>query len=263
MTRTVTTWLRGLLVALALVCLAGSSQAQPGALPFDPTHYWTYHILDPIPVQQPIFARDQFFRQGVPLTVANQVRLLNWVHKNNSAVTDTILHYTWYDILEKIPVNKAVIVSNQFGSFPVEVVNLEFLLTPTLKNQTALQLPQANHYLCYRATGFPAPPLGYDFVDEWRVDFQHPQAMEFLCAPCVKQHLGVTYPVVDTVTHLAVYPITPTSDYFVPILTDQFAPHQHIVQQIPLEYLFVPSEKTERPTDVRRNTWGRVKQLYR
>jgi len=38
---------------------------------------------------------------------------------------------------------------------------------------------------------------------------------------------------------------------------------QQLVYQYPLEYLFVPSEKTDLPTDAKKDTWGRLKQMYR
>jgi len=266
MHRNATPWLRGLLAALGLVCLFGMAKAQPGGPQFDPTHYWTYHILDQFTTgPQPIFVRDQFFKQGVAVSVDSLDRLLNWVQKNNSAVTDTLIHYTWWNIIEKLPVNRLVTVTNQFGSFPVQVLNLEFLLAPAFKNFTNAvgQPPTANHYLCYKATGFPGPPVGFDMRDEWHVDFQKPQDLQYLCAPCLKQHLGQTFPVVDTVTHFAVYPITPTSQNFVPFILDQFLNHQHFVTQFPIEYLFVPSDKIDRPTASKRSTWGRLKELYR
>src|SRR5438552_6706044 len=137
MHRNATPWLRGLLAALGLVCVFGMAKAQPGGPQFDPTHYWTYHILDQFTTgPQPIFVKDQFFKQGVAVTVDSLDRLLNWVQKNNSAVTDTLIHYTWWNIIEKLPVNRLVTVTNQFGSFPVQVLNLEFLLAPALKHST-------------------------------------------------------------------------------------------------------------------------------
>src|SRR5882672_10481814 len=200
MRRTVTASLRPFTAALVLLALSGTARSQPGT-PFNPTHYWTYHNLQPAENPQPIFVKDQFFKQGVAVTVDSLERLLNWVHKNNSPVLDTLIHYTWWNIIEKLPVNKNVIVTNQFGSFPVQVLNLEFLLVPAFKNQSAGGIPPAtiaNHYLCYRATGFPGPPQGYDLQDEWKVDFQFPKEMEFLCNPCLKQHQGQTFPVIDT-----------------------------------------------------------------
>jgi hypothetical protein len=246
-----------------LLLLSASAGAQTNT-PFDPTHYWTYHNLQPFVQPQPIFVKDQFFRGGVPVTVDRFDRFLNWVQKNNSAVPDTFLHYTWWNIVEKLPVNRRAIVTNQFGSHIVTVLNLEFLLAPATKNQPATgAVPPANHYLCYRAVGFPGPPAAYDLVDEWKVDVQVPKDMEFLCTPCLKEHNGRVFPPVDTVTHLAVFPINPQSDVFVPFVTDQFIQMPLPVQQLPLEYLFVPSEKTELPTDVKRSTWGKIKSLYR
>jgi hypothetical protein len=255
--------LRLVLAGLGLALLSATAWAQPNT-PFDPTHYWTYHSLQPVVQPQPIFVQDQFFRGGVPVTVDHLDRFLNWVHKNNSAVPDTFLHYTWWNIVEKLPVNRTVIVTNQFGSYRVQVLNLEFLLAPASKNQPATgAVPPANHYLCYRATGFPAPPAAYDLVDEWKVDTQHPQDMEFLCAPCLKEHNGKVFPPVDTLTHLAAYPVAPQSETFVPYVTDQFIQIPLVLQQMPLEYLFVPSEKTDLPTDTKRSTWSKIKSLYR
>ena len=64
------TWLLG----LGIFCLAASAHAQPPGFPFDPTHYWSYQIINPVPQPQPIFAADQFFRTGVPLTVERRER---------------------------------------------------------------------------------------------------------------------------------------------------------------------------------------------
>ena len=248
-----------------LLLLCGSARAQGGILPFNPTHYWTYHDLHPVTQPQSILVMDQFYRQPIPIAVDQRQRLLNWVHKNNSAVPDTFLHYTWWNIVQKLPTPRRVIVTNQFGSAIVQVQNLEFMLVPALKNPNAANFnpPVANHYLCYRATGFPPPPTGYDLRDEWRVDFQQPLPMEYLCTPCWKAHLGQVFPAVDTVTHFAVYPIQPQSDVFQPFLLDQFFRGPTLVQQLPLEYLFVPSEKTELPVPTQKRTWGRVKGMYR
>jgi hypothetical protein len=262
----VTTSFRFLLAALALLATVASAQSPPPGFPFNPTHYWTYQMENGVVLPTTILVRDQFFRGGVPVTVDQRERLLNWVSKNNSPVLDTLIHYTWWNIVDKLPVNRRVIVTNQFGSFPVQVLNLEFLLAPAFKfgNPTGAPVgPLANHYLCYRATGFPAPAASFDLRDEWKVDIQNPGPMEFLCAPCAKQHQGQTFAVLDTVTHLAAYPVSPTSESFSPRISDQFISTFGIVHQIPIEYLFVPGEKTDLPTDVKRSTWGRVKQLYR
>ncbi len=261
MKRMVTRTLFSFLAALGLMAAGASAQHAPPGV--DPTHYWTYHILDPLPEPAPIFVRDQFHLTPLPLTVRERVRLLNWVHKNESPVPDTVLHYTWWDLLEKPPVFKDAIVTNQFGQYLVRLLNVEFLLTPALKNFTAPGLPYANHYLCYRAVGFPGPPSIYLFRDEWRVDQARPLDIEFLCNPCIKQHAGQIYTPPEPMKHLAVYPLDVTSELFAPFLRDQFQDYPHHVQQLPREYLFVPSLKQEIPTSTRQDTWGRLKQLYR
>jgi len=42
--------------------------------------------------------------------------------------------------------------------------------------------------------------FAFDMRDEWHETIQSPGPIEFLCAPCRKQHQGLTFPVVDTVT---------------------------------------------------------------
>jgi hypothetical protein len=258
----VTRWFPLFALLLLPCALAPLAHAQTGA--FNPTHYWTYHLMEP--VQAPpttVLVRDQFWQQQFPVQVMRLERLLNWVHKNNSAVPDTFLHYTWWDVQPKPPVMKDVLVTNQFGSHPVRVVNLEFLLAPAHKNYPSPQPPYADHYLCYRAFGFPPPQQPYDLRDEWRVDIQHPGPLEYLCAPCEKLHGGLFFPILDPITHLAVYPIQPDSDHFLPFISDQFWQGPNHAVQFPLEYLFVPSEKTHPPTDTKKSTWGTLKSLYR
>jgi len=252
------------LTVLALACWCVTAGAQTGAAS-DPTHYWSYTSFDSLVLPQSIFVKDQFFRDGVPVTVDRRLRLLNWVHKNNSAVPDTFLHYTWWNIQEKLPVNRSVDVTNQFGSHRVRVLNLEFLLAPASKSNPPGFgfIPIANHYLCYRAVDFPGPTSVYDFRDEWRGALLQPKAMEYLCAPCHKEHLGPSFPPVDTALHLAVFPLPAVSGNFVPFVADQFDQRQLFVAQVPDEYLFVPSQKTDVPTDVKRSTWGRIKRLYK
>ncbi len=265
MTKPVTASLRTMIAVLAIAALPSVAGAQAGT--YDPTHYWTYHLVDPFSFvpPQPIIVSDQFFTAAISVQTDTLYRLLNWVRKNNSAVTDSFVHYTSWNLQPKLPVDKAVKVTNQFGSYNVHVTSLEFLLVPAWKNfqTTPPSFPQANHYLCYRATGFPPPTLSYQMQDEWRFDIQNPGPMEFLCNPCMKNHQGVTFPIVDPFTHYAVYPIAPVSENFGPTIYDQFLVRTQLVKQFPTEYLFVPSDKTDIPTSTQRGTWGSLKLLYR
>lgn len=264
MKRSIFILLSGLVVVGALsisASVANSQVAPPGV---NPTHFWTYKLVDPVFAPRNIFAKDQFYRAGVPLTVDSLTRWINWVRKNGSPVVpDTLLHYSWWNIQQKLTTPRAVRVTNQFGQYNVNVQNLEFMLVPAWKNQPQPTFPEANHYLCYRASGFPGPTVTFSLLDEWRQDFQRPRSMEYLCNPCQKEHAGSIYPPVDTLTHLALYPIEPFSDLFVPFIQDQFFQSTVSVRQTPLEYLLVPSEKIDVATPTRRGTWGKLKTLYR
>jgi hypothetical protein len=255
----------GFLLAAGLLLVSSTANAQGGANPpdVDPTHYWSYHVEQDVFHPNPIRVSDQFFRLPVAVTAESLERLVNWVHKNGSAVTDTFIHYTWWSIHEKLPMSVPVIVTNQFGSQRVQVDQLDFMLVPAWKYQPQPVLPHANHYLCYRAHGFNPPPNSFDFLDEWRQDIANVYPMEFLCVPCTKEHFGQIFPPVDTLTHLAVYPLFTFSLNFSPLVTDQFLQGSLLVSQRPTEYLFVPSEKTLIPTDVKHGSWGRLKTLYR
>ena len=251
-------------LAIALTLLfARSTFAQIDPPGVDRTHYWTYHLEPPVIQPALVYAKDQFFLGYVPIQVDSLSRLVNWVLKNNSPVRDTFLHYTWWNINNKLPNHASAILRNQFGSFPIDVFDLDFMLVPAYKNYQSPVPPLANHYLCYKAQGPPPPPTGYDLRDEWRVDFQIPGPLQFLCVPCWKQHNGQIFPPVDTLTHLALYPIRPASERFAASLQDQFITTYELAHQEPVEYLLVPSLKDLIPTSDKRSTWGRIKQIYR
>ena len=63
-----TTASRLCLTGFAVLWLSATAVAQPGA-PIDPTHYWSYTDFDSLIQPQPIFVNDQFFPQGVSVTV--------------------------------------------------------------------------------------------------------------------------------------------------------------------------------------------------
>jgi len=251
-----------LAIALSLVSTRNAS-AQTDPPGVDRTHYWTYHLENPVLHFDNAAVRDQFFLGYVSIQVDSLARLVNWVMKDNSPVRDTILHYTWWNINTKLPNRASAILRNQFGNFPIDIGDLDFMLVPATKNYPAPAPPQANHYLCYHAQGPAPPPIGHDLRDEWRVDYQSVGPLQFICVPCWKQHHGIVFPPVDTLTHLAVYAIQPASERFAASLQDQFFPNYNLALQDGDEYLMVPSIKELIPTDVKRSTWGRIKQIYR
>jgi hypothetical protein len=253
--------------ALAISCvIAPRAHAQGGIDPpgVNPTHYWSYKLLQPVLHPNSVLASDQFFPALIPVDLDSLDRLVNWVQKNGSHVPDTLIHYTWWNIRNKLPLaNTSVILTNQFGQYPANVLNLDFMLVPAWKNQPQPVPPNANHYLCYRAVGPPPQPFSYDLVDEWRQDVQVPGPLQFLCVPCMKIHGGQVFPVLDSLTHLAVYPIVPFSDVFYPFIKDQFFQGPVPVQQKPTEYLFVPTIKQLIVTPTKKSTWGEIKTRYR
>jgi len=253
----------GLLLAGAL-SLASVAVAQPNPPGVNPTHYWTYQpSYGGHPELHTIQARDQFFTGFTPIILDTLLRFINPVHKDGSPILDPELHYTWWSIANELPNFASAILTNQFGQHPVNVHDLQFMLVPARKDNAAPGSPPANHYLCYRATG-GAPFNGLrTLVDQWRTDEQQVGELEYLCAPCWKEHNGTVFPAVDEVTHLAMYRIAPYSPRFFPFIQDQFFSGTCDVQQYPIEYLLVPSLKQLIPTNVTPSTWGRVKSIYR
>lgn len=216
-----------------------------GVPPINPTHYWTYHVLGAPPQPTPISVRDQFHADLMPVTVDSLVYLFNWVHKDGSAVLDTMVHFTGWNIVEKPPLQKTALISNQFGSGRVYLSHMAFLMAPAWKNTDLPGTPSASHYVCYRASGFLPRPVMHSIVDEWRADQQIPDSLVYFCAPCQKLHNTNLFFPTDTVTHLALYRVHPESPLFTPILKDQFVARTFGVQQLGDELLAVPSTKTD------------------
>ena len=213
--------------------------------PLNPTHFWSYHLRFPVLQPTPIALQDQLYPVFRPFVVDSLERLVNWVSKNGSAVRDTFVHYTWWNIQDKRAVGAYTEISNQFGSGRIYIDSVAFLLAPAWKNTDLPNTPVANHYLCYRAHGWRPQPQAYDMRDEWYGTVSYPDTLAYFCIPCAKNHAGTVFPVVDTTTHLAVYRVTPQSELFYPIIKDQFIAGNFFVQQFPDEYLFVPSTKGE------------------
>jgi hypothetical protein len=253
-----------LAVAVSLALGPSAARAQPACV-IDSTHYWTYELQTPQYHSATIFVRDQFLPEYKEVAVLSAWRLLNWVRKNDSPVRDTLNHFLWWEVEPNYEVGVEVEIDNQFGRSSVFVERLEFLLSPAYKNPPpgVPPHPDLSHYLCYRTEGFTPPTDWYFFVDEWRRDSKPVTEMEFLCAPCWKQHEGQEFAPMDTVTHLAVFRIFVWSDLFEPWIRDQFISMHDWVQQDGSGYLFVPSVKGELATPARHETWGRLKTLYR
>ena len=209
----------------------------------DSTHFWSYSVLDTVDTLITVSVSDQF----LPLTsvrIDTLVKLVNWVQKDGSPVTDSLWHFTWWNIKDKVFVPEKAAIDNQFGPQDVILNYLSFLLAPAAKNDTSGSPEGLSHYLCYKTASEPGPFGEHTFFDEWRTDTVVVGRLVYLCAPCLKHHDGVTYLPADTVTHLAVYRIAPHSERFEPFVEDQFDSLSFSVAQLDSEYLFVPSLKT-------------------
>lgn len=239
-------------------------------VPLDPTHYWTYHLLNPAVESQTFEVRDQFFTSYRPLVTMRLERLLNPAWKLHDGVLyaprDSTAHLDWWTVPPE-PVNRMVKVSNQFGQDQMlQVVGLEFMLVPSRKTETPTTdpLPRTiNHYLCYKVIG-AGPGVDVILRDQFHSQGQMVASATYLCNPCWKRHMGQEYPPVDD-THLVLYrleipqfeaPPRFLRDQFIEIWNSPFV-------QIPDEYLATPSTKEDVPTPTEESSWGRLKTIFR
>jgi hypothetical protein len=156
-----------------------------------------------------------------------------------------MVHYSWWNIVEKRPFQANAVITNQFGTGRIFLSNVAFLMAPAWKNTDLPGIPAPTHYLCYRASGFLPPQITHDLRDEWRTDGQIADSLVYFCAPCTKLHGTQLYAPADTVTHLALYRLHLQSPVFGPLIKDQFIARTYPVEQIFEEYLAVPSMKTQ------------------
>ncbi len=254
-------------IAAAATFLAWSPAS---AQPLDPTHYWTYHLVQPLDQPVTFEARDQFFPEYRPLVAMRLERLLNpaWKYHNGQVFPprDSTAHLTWWDLPDE-PVTRLVRVDNQFGEDQMlQVSMLDFMLLPARKDLTpGLPEPPStiNHYLCYRVVG-PSPGIPVTLRDQFHQQEQLVASATYLCNPCWKRHAGVEYAPYDD-THLVLYRLE-IPNYQGPErwLRDQFAaPWLTSFVQVPDEYLAVPSTKEEISNPTERTTWGRIKEGYK
>lgn len=251
-----------LLAALVLLALPLSAAAQ-----VDPTwdHYKVY-VSNPVPPPTPTQVRltDQFGVQDH--LVIELHRFMNPTVKVHGPNTFDInrpeLHYTWWQISPE-PFSETVAVDNQFGSQTLTVAGSEYLLNPAKKNDAAAPIPLANHYKCYNCLGTPvdAPIILTDQFNTFQTVAAFPL---FLCNPVEKQVIDPpnVYPILDANQHYVCYVLSPQDPQtFTAIIGDQFLADESIVMS-PGELICVPSEKFV-ATPALRNTWGRLKTLYR
>jgi hypothetical protein len=248
-----------LLVFAFLLSFTASASAQPG-----PNHYKVYRPTPNPGVSRIVVLRDQFSPDTVEVKALSF--FANPAEKRLSdgtsyPISDPRLHYAWWD-LSPIIVNRTVTVDNQFGGQTLTLTTLRELWNPALKNESGLP-PLANHYKCYDCVGHSVGVRGVTLNDQFGTFSADVGSPFFFCNPAEKIIPGgETHAIVDPNLHYVCYDLTPIDTrVFSAIVTDQFV-HDLRVDLTSGRYLCVPTIKVN-PTPARRDSWGRLKVLYR
>jgi hypothetical protein len=229
-------------------------------------HYKVYFV-PPFPVPPlgtPVGLTDQF---GFYNHNVLQLELfMNPTQKEDTngifPINDPVTHYSWWRITPQ-PFNALVAATNQFGDQSLNVHDGVYLLNPALKNQGG-SLPQKNHYKCYNCDGQPVNKqvLMTDQFGQWSAMVTFPR---YFCNPVQKQvnpPVGPTYPILDPNQHYICYEFQPPDQTpRTAVMSDQFTTN-HGLNLTPSQYICVPTYKTGF-TASSKNTWGKLKMLYR
>lgn len=256
-------WLM-LLALIPLALIAGRANAQVSPL-WD--HYKVY-FTPPFPVPPlglPVFLRDQF--GSFNHTVEQLERFMNPTVKEVGppnpgifGITNPDLHYSWWRISPQ-PFNGVVTAINQFGDQTLNVHDAVYLLNPARKNQPGGP-PLGNHYKCYLCDGpmINRQVLLTDQFGPWPTTVLFPR---YFCNPVEKQVPGrQPNPILDPNQHYVCYEFQPEDPTpHTATMTDQFIAN-HPLELHPSRYLCVPTYKSG-VTATERDTWGKLKQLYR
>jgi len=249
---------------VALVAFTGGRAAAQVDPNWD--HYKVYDAQPKVTFTMPVVLTDQFQQA---LTVVQYLdRFANPVQKDHAGVIYPInhpeLHYSWWKVADQ-PYSGAVIASNQFGDYPLQIGPLLYLLNPANKSETAgvpPQFPFGNHYTVYACTGDPVV-ASLVLTDQFYTRTANVLIPTYFCVPAQKQTSnGAIYPILDEAQHYVVYEIEAYEATYPVTITDQF------LQDFPIlmandRWLMVPTIKHLPPTETKSSTWGRLKQLFR
>jgi len=170
--------------------------------------------------------KNQFSPGGFKPTITAGVVLCNPVQKTLPSgqifhITNARAHLVCYKITEPTQPTPTVVVSNQFGSAKLVPQQPNLLCLPSWKsligipNTTAIQPPGLNHFTCYPvrvASGAYHPPtvrLKDEFASQPVSATVNPVPAE-LCLPTEKIVGKHDFPMINSVTHLLCFPVTPT-----------------------------------------------------
>lgn len=254
-----------LLALSPLVLVAGQAFAQVNPL-WD--HYKVYDV-EPTPyVQIHVRLTDQFGQSDGE--VGSLELFMNPTEKQlpppggTFGISDPNLHYTWRPFAwlggPPTPPGFIVTATDQFGDHTMRMGGARFLLAPARKDEPG-EPPVANHYLCYESGDAPLnqPVLLTDQFGPWSTTIL---TSWYFCNPVQKLVGETIYPIVDTDQHYICYEFSPQDPTpHAPVLTDQFVADQP-VRTVASRFLCVPAYKTG-VTATQRDTWGKLKLLYR
>jgi hypothetical protein len=202
----------GLIGALIFAAsLAGPVLAQgPGVDFTNDTHFRCYIVSQQTP--QPATAAtltDQFFTEGVDLTIDEPLQLCAPTAKNGVPLTSAQeeQHLTMYPAAEELGGPLIVYTEDQFGERTLEVVGARVLLVPTVKDNAGdlgdLE-GDVNHYWCYEANG-PKVNQTVTLDDQFSAGTVTVLSPSLFCNPVEKTTDSGTIGIVDEELHLTSY----------------------------------------------------------
>ena len=120
------------LAATATVLSFSTAQAQKDPPGVNPEHYSCYRVSPAKPFKlQKVTLSDQFGNSTA--YVVQEALLCTPVSKNDQPIKDKVTHLMCYTLKADKSANKAVSITNQFGTFTMKVGLLTQLCVPSLK----------------------------------------------------------------------------------------------------------------------------------
>jgi hypothetical protein len=120
------------LTATVTVLGSGAAFAQHNPPGVNPEHYACYRVSPAKPFKvQKVALNDQF--GGTTAYVVQEALLCTPVSKNDEPIKDKTTHLMCYVLKANKSANKAVSITNQFGTFVMKVGLLTQLCVPSLK----------------------------------------------------------------------------------------------------------------------------------
>ena len=123
-----------LALAFAILLPAANAEAQPDPGAFTINHFNIYQNFNETASGYYVALRDQFGERE------HTLGRIEWygvpVDKNFEGVPDPFAHLTWWRLTDNIEEpQRRVVVSNQFGDQTLDVLNSQYLLSPSSKNE--------------------------------------------------------------------------------------------------------------------------------